>query len=132
MGDIGLCLQAVIHGVTHMDKLLHLLEPVRNLRGFGLVQVVRVRPDTVRDIGQEIQEAPTVSASCHSGVRRRIPPADDNRHGKRPKQLHHVQRLVLHHHFVGDTCRHDDGEQGRQRHAHLQYPPVTTNYPKRV
>ena len=82
-----------------------------------------VRTYAVRDVGQEIEKTPVVPAPRHTRVRRRIPPADDDRHGKRPKQLHHVQRLVLYHHLVGDTCCHDDGEQCRECHAHLQYPP---------
>ena len=51
MSDVGLCLQARVHRVADMDKLLHLLEPVAYLCGFGLVEVVRVRADTVRYVG---------------------------------------------------------------------------------
>ena len=48
VGDIGTCLQARVHRVPHVNQLLHLLELVRNLRGFGLVQVMGVRTDAVR------------------------------------------------------------------------------------
>ena len=78
-----------------------------------------VRPNAIRDVGQKVQKTPVVPAPRHTRVRRRIPPTDDDRHGERPKQLHHVQRLVLYHHLVGDTRRHDDGEQGGECHAHL-------------
>ena len=54
MGDIGLCLQGSVHRVAHVNQLLHFLELVRDLRGFGLVQVMCVRTDAVRDIGEEI------------------------------------------------------------------------------
>lgn len=39
------------------------------------------------------------------------------------EQFHHVQRFVLHHHLVGHACRHDDREQCRQCHTHLEDPP---------
>ena len=54
VGDIGLCLQGSVHRVAHVNQLLHFLELVRDLRGFGLVQVMCVRTDAVRDIGEEI------------------------------------------------------------------------------
>jgi len=39
---------------------------------------------------------------------------------------------VLYHHLVGHARRHDDREERGKGHAHLEDPPVTTNYPKRV
>lgn len=128
MGHVSLCLQAGVHRVAHEDEFLRFLELVADLRGFRLVEVVGVRADAVGDVGQEVQEAPVAAAACHARVCRRVPPAQHKRHGQRPEQLHHVQRLVLDHHLVGHARRHDDGEQGGERHAHLQYPPVTTNY----
>lgn len=123
MSDVGLCLQARVHRVADMDKLLHLLEPVAYLCGFGLVEVVRVRADTVRYVGEEVQNAPVAAAARHTGIGRRIPPAQHERHGQRPEELHHVQRLVLDHHLVRHARRHYDGEQRGQRHTHLQDPP---------
>ena len=110
MGDIGLCLQGCVHRVAHVNQFLHLLELVRDLRGFGLVQVMGVTADTVRYVGEEVQKAPVAPAVCHARICRRIPPAEDKRHGQRPEEFHHVQRLVLDHHLVRHACRHDDGE----------------------
>lgn len=93
---------------------------------------MRVRTDAVRDVGKEVQKTPVASAAGHTRVCRRIPPAENDGNSQRPEQLHHIQRLMLHHHLVGHACRHDKREQGGQSHAHLQYPPVTTNYFKWV
>lgn len=90
VGYIRLCLQAVVHRVAHMDELLYLLELVRYLGGFRFVEVMRVRADTVRYVGQEVQEAPAASAACHAGICRRIPPAEDDGDGQRAEQFHHV------------------------------------------
>ena len=116
---VRLRLQVGVHRVAHEDEFLRLLELVADLCGFRLVEVVGVRADAVGDVGQEVQKAPVAAAACHARVRRRIPPAQHERHGQRPEQFHHVQRLVLDHHLVGHARRHDDGEQGGKCHAHL-------------
>lgn len=125
VGDIGLRLQARVHRVADMNQFLHLLELVRDLRGFGFVQVMGVTANTVGDIREEVQKTPVAPAARHAGICRRVPPAEDERHGQRPEKFHNVQRFVLDHHLVSHACRHDDGEQGGQGHAHLQNPPVT-------
>ena len=129
---ICLRLQVLIKGVPYIYKSLHFLIAVADLRGLGLIQVMRIGSDGVRYVRQEIQHAPRVAAVSDAGVRRRIPPAQDDAHGQRTEELHHVQRLVLDHHLVGHTGRHDDREERSQRHAHLEDPPVTTNYFKRI
>ena len=91
-----------------------------------------VGADGVRYVREEVQHAPRAAAVGDAGVGRGIPPAEDDAHGQRPEELHHVQRLVLDHHLVGHPGRDDDREQGRERHAHLEDPPVTTNYFKRI
>ena len=129
---IRLRLQVLIQGVPHVDESLHLLVPVTDLRGLGLIQVVGVRSYGIRDIREEIQHAPGAAAARDTGVRRGIPPAEDDAHGQRPEELHHVERLVLDHHLVGHARRHDDREERGEGHAHLEDPPVTTNYFKRI
>lgn len=123
MGHVRLRLEAGVHRVAHEDEFLRFLELVADLRGFRLIEVVSVRPDAVRDVGQEVQEAPVAAAACHACVCRGIPPAQHKRHSQRSEQFHYVQRLVLDHHLVGHARRHDDGEQGGECHAHLQDPP---------
>ena len=120
---IRLRLQVLIQGVPHVDESLHLLVPVTDLRGLGLIQVVGVRSYGIRDIRQEIQHAPGTAAARDTGVRRGIPPAEDDAHGQRPEELHHVERLVLDHHLVGHARRHDDREERGEGHAHLEDPP---------
>lgn len=125
VGDIRLCLQAVVHRVAYMDKLLHFLELIRYLGGFRLIEVVRVRADAVRYVGEKVEDTPVASTACHARIGRWIPPAQDDRDSQGTKQFHHVQRLVLHHHLIRHACRHHDSEQGCQCHTHLQDPPVT-------
>lgn len=132
MGDISLRLQIRVERVAHMDELLHLLELVGDLCGLRLIKVMRVGAYAVGNVGEEIQKAPAAAAAHHTRICRRVPPAQDNGDGQRTEELHHIERLVLDHHLVGDACRHDDGEERRQRHAHLKDPPVTTNYFKWV
>ena len=131
-GDVRLRLEVLVHGVPHMKQALHLLEAVTDLGRLRLIEVVRIGADGVRYVCQEIQHAPRAAVVADARVRRRIPPAEHDAHGQRPEQFQDIQRLVLDHHLVGQTGRDDDREQRRQGHAHLEYPPVTTNYFKRI
>ena len=127
MGDIGLRLQARVHRVPYMDKFLYLLELIRYLRGFRLIEVVRVRADTVRYVREEVQKAPVTPAARHARIGRRIPPAQDERHGQGAEEFHHVQRFVFDHHLIRHARRHDDGKECGQCHTHLQDPPITSS-----
>lgn len=95
--------------------------------GFCLIQVVRIRTDAVRDIGQKVQHTPVAAAVYHACVCRWVPPTENDGNRQRLEQLHNIQRLVLDHHLIRHACRHNNGEQGCECHTHLQYPPITSS-----
>ena len=123
MGDIGLGSKLVVHGVPNMDKLLDFLELVGNLHGLGLIEVVGIAADGIGDIAQEVKEAPTATAAVHAGIGRWVPPGHHQGDGPRLEEFHDIQRLVLDHHLVCHTCRHNDRKQGGEGHSHLDQPP---------
>ena len=82
-----------------------------------------VAADGIWDITQEVKETPAAAASVHAGVGRWVPPGHHQSDGQRLEELHDIQWLVLDHHLVSHTCRHDNRKEGGEGHGHLDQPP---------
>ena len=79
--------------------------------------------NTVRDIAEEVEEAPAAATTCNACVCRWVPPTENDTDDKWLEQLHDVERFMLHHHLVCHSCGNNDGEECGECHTHLQYPP---------
>ena len=77
----------------------------------------------IGDITEEVQGAPGATATCHTRVRRRVPPTEDYANRQWLEKFHHIQRLTFDHHLVSHVGTDNDGKESCQSHGHLENPP---------
>ena len=75
MGNICLGLKVCVHGVSGINQLLDLLKLILNDDGFCLIEVMRIGAYAVRDITEEVKEAPTAATIGNARICRWVPPA---------------------------------------------------------
>jgi hypothetical protein len=75
MGNVCLSLKVGVHGVSSIYQLLYLLKLILNDDGLCLIEVMGIGAYAVRDITEEVEEAPTATTTGNTCICRWVPPA---------------------------------------------------------
>ena len=126
---LGCCIPIFFHISTHGITLVYQRQQfivfITHLYRLCFIEVVRVRTDTVRYVGEGIQDT-CIGTSSDTTLARWVPKTHHQSYTQDLHDFENIDRLVLYHHLIGDTSCYDDTEECAQSHAHLQDPPEGT------